>query len=202
MEAIVETTGAPCALCGSLGVTWGKLCDACKGFDYPDSSKEVRMIQSKKLKQCKKCGRTEEETKFFPSISHQCVECQYARQKASRDKKRKLYTPEPPPAVNPVPSDFESAQEQALREIDSVPEVMICPDTQTEIKLRSWTEDLQPPKINIVTMDFSPYPWALDWLKGHMNGNPDVGAALVRECAERVPPEWLKAHLMGAKDER
>jgi len=47
-----------------------------------------------------------------------------------------------------------------------------------------------------VTLDFSRYPWALEYLKITCNGN-DPALQLVREFAVTVPAEWLKDHLLN-----
>lgn len=52
-----------------------------------------------------------------------------------------------------------------------------------------------PTNGHTVTLDFSRYPWALDYAKYAYAGD-ELAVQLVRDFAEQVPSEWLKNHLM------
>ena len=49
----------------------------------------------------------------------------------------------------------------------------------------------------IVTLDFSAYPWALEWLNDSDNHYQSPTELMVREIAEKVPADWLKNYLLN-----
>ena len=51
----------------------------------------------------------------------------------------------------------------------------------------------------LVTLDFTPYPWALAWLREHVIG--DVAINLVLEIAHKVPADFVKNWLMEKEGE-
>lgn len=50
---------------------------------------------------------------------------------------------------------------------------------------------------NMVLVDFTRVPWALAWLREQ--GQEDVSKDLCMEICQRVPAEWLKAHLLSVE---
>jgi hypothetical protein len=128
---------------------------------------------------CGKCGLGPEEEDFYPSEPNICKACHQERESIMKLKSQKTW--------KPIPENDPDLSSE-------------CPPSPEYDEFLKKTFAPRDTPTQTVILDFGRCSWALTWIRSCVSEGQTLEDVLVREIAEKVPGDWLKAHLLdGAR---